>query len=172
MTKTTQNLQEGMNISVKEKIQSLIIAILIPLVVGVVSSLLTVQNVGLFEVLVKPPLSPPGWLFSVVWPILYIMMGISSYLISTSSGSAEEKSAALRSYALQLAFNFFWSIIFFNFQFYGLAFVWLVIMWVLIARTIKLAYPLTKAGALLLVPYLLWVTFAGYLNLGIYLLNR
>ncbi len=155
----------------KLNLKTLIIAILIPLVVGSVSGYLTSSSVDIFESLVKPPFAPPAALFPIAWTILYILMGISSYLIYMSSGSEAQKYAALRVYALQLAMNFFWSIIFFNYQLYAIAFLWLVAMWILIALTIKLAYPLTKLGAYLLIPYLLWVTFAGYLNLGIFLLN-
>ena len=121
-----------------------------------------------FENLQKPALSPPGWLFPVVWTILYILMGIASYFVLVSK---KPNQIALTVYIIQLIFNFFWSIIFFNFELYLFAFVWLVILWLLILTTTILFYQIEKISGYLMILYLLWVTFAGYLNLSIYLLN-
>ncbi len=150
---------------------ALIGAILIPLAVGGFSAILTGGNMKIFGELAKPPLAPPGWLFPVVWTILYTLMGISSYLIYVSAAPKEQKNTALLSYGIQLAVNFFWSIIFFNMEAYLLAFLWLVLLWALIVLTVKHFAKISKPAARLLVPYLLWVTFAGYLSYGIYLLN-
>ncbi len=155
----------------KINFKSLIIVILIPLFVGWLSGFIASDSVEAFNSLIKPALSPPASIFPFAWTILYILMGISSYLILTSYGNQDDKMLALRAYAAQLFLNFFWSIIFFNLEMYGVAFIWLVMLWIAIVVTIKRAYPLTKLGAYLLVPYLLWVTFAGYLNLAIFLLN-
>ncbi len=152
--------------------KKLIICILIPLLVGGISALLTRNSMATFESVAKPPLSPPGWLFPVVWTILYILMGIASYLISTSKGPKTLSDSALAIYGLQLVFNFFWSIIFFNMEAYLFAFVWLIALWLLILWTTVAFYKIDKTAGLLMIPYLIWVTFAGYLNLGIYLLNR
>ncbi len=130
--------------------------------------LLTQNNMELFESINKPALAPPGWLFPVVWTILYILMGIASYLILTSG---KPDAGALTVYGIQLAFNLFWSIIFFNLKRYLFAFVWLILLWLLILKTALLFYQISKSAGYLMLPYLLWVTFAGYLNFFIYLLN-
>ncbi len=152
--------------------KKLIISILIPLLVGGISAFLTRNSMETFESVAKPPLSPPGWLFPVVWTILYILMGVASYLVSTSNGPKTFSDSALAIYALQLVFNFFWSIIFFNMQAYLFAFLWLVALWLLILWTTVSFYKINKTAGLLMIPYLIWVTFAGYLNFGIYLLNK
>lgn len=154
------------------KKDELAISILIPLAVGSVSSLFTRNSMAAFGQLDKPPLSPPGWLFPVVWFLLYVLMGIASYIIYQKGTDQEEVIQALRIYALQLVFNFFWSIFFFRFEWYLFAFFWLVALWILILFTILQFGKLSKAAAYLMIPYLIWVTFAGYLNLGIYLLNK
>lgn len=153
----------------KAETKTLIKAIAIPLVVGGVSGFLSRNGMEIFDTLNKPPLSPPGWLFPVVWTILYVLMGIASYLVFQSED--EGKSVALKLYALQLAFNFFWSLIFFNGQWYLLAFFWLIFLWGLILLTTIAFKNIDIRAGWLMVPYLLWVTFAGYLNLMIYMLN-
>jgi len=149
----------------------LIICLAIPLVVGGAAGLLTMNSMEAFEALNQPPLSPPGWLFPVVWTVLYVLMGIASYLVSVSDAPQEEKARALWTYGIQLAFNFLWPIAFFNLKWYLFAFLWLVILWILILITALRFGRIRKPAGYLLVPYLLWVAFAGYLNLGIYLLN-
>lgn len=141
----------------------------VPLLVGGLSALLTRSGMQTFETLTKPKLAPPGWLFPVVWTILYILMGIASYLVITSE---KPNRAAIIVYALQLVFNFFWSIIFFNLELYLFAFIWLIALWLLILAATYLFYQISEPAGYLMIPYLLWVTFAGYLNLSIYLLNR
>ena len=150
--------------------KKLITAVIIPLLVGGLSALLSMGGMREFENITKPPLSPPGWLFPVVWTILYILMGIASYIISESE-LAFRKTTALWVYLVQLFFNFFWSIIFFGFGWYLFAFIWLLILWLLILLTTVLFYRISKPAGLLMIPYLLWVTFAGYLNFAIFLLN-
>ena len=149
----------------------LIICITIPLAVGSLSGFISARAMDSFSQLNQPPFSPPGFLFPIVWTILYILMGIASYLVLTSGQSQTKIKDAMITYGLQLFFNFFWSIIFFNLEWYMFAFVWLVVLWVLIFNTIISFYEISKTAAYLLIPYLIWVTFAGYLNLGIYLLN-
>lgn len=121
-----------------------------------------------FEMVNKPPLSPPGWLFPVVWTILYVLMGIASYLVLTS-GKPDD--IALKAYGIQLAVNFMWPILFFNLNLYLFSFIWLVALWLLVYQTIRLFWSASKTTGALMIPYLLWITFAGYLNLGIYFLN-
>jgi tryptophan-rich sensory protein len=150
--------------------KKLIICVLIPLAVGGLSAWLTRNSMESFDNLTKPPLSPPGWLFPVVWSILFVLMGIASYLVLVSDKPARSKTA-LTVYGIQLAFNFFWSIIFFNFEMYLFAFIWLMILWLLIILTTVLFWRIDKRAGYLMLPYLVWVTFAAYLNFGIYLLN-
>ena len=156
-------------IFLKIRWKKLLICIAVPLAVGGLSALLTGNAMESFNDVAKPPLSPPGWLFPVVWTVLYLLMGFSSYLIAEAK---EPTDAALAVYGLQLLFNFFWPIIFFRFERYLFAFIWLVLLWLLIAATILLFRRISKTAAYLLLPYLLWVSFAGYLNFGIWTLNR
>ena len=139
----------------------LIICLAIPLVVGGAAGLLTMNSMEAFEALNQPPLSPPGWLFPVVWTVLYVLMGIASYLVSVSDAPQEEKARALWTYGIQLAFNFLWPIAFFNLKWYLFAFLWLVILWILILITALRFGRIRKPAGYLLVPYLLWVAFAG-----------
>lgn len=148
--------------------KQLIIAIAIPLAVGGISAFLTKDSMDLFDTVNKPPLSPPGWLFPVAWTILYVLMGIASYLVYTAEYTGN---GALFVYGIQLALNFLWSPVFFNLEAYLLAFVILVVLWVMILITIVKFHQVSRPAAYLLIPYIVWVTFAGYLNLGIYLLN-
>ena len=150
--------------------RKLIISILIPLFVGGLSALITKDSMAQFDTIDKPPLSPPGWLFPVVWTILFILMGIASYLV-WNAGKPYRAKTALAVYGIQLAFNFFWSIIFFNLNAYLFAFLWLIVLWLLIILTAFLFYRISKPAGFLLIPYILWVTFAGYLNFAIFLLN-
>ena len=149
----------------------LIINIAIPLLVGALSAWLTRDSMKTFEQLNQPPLSPPGWLFPVVWTILFTLMGIAAYLAVSSRATPEVQKSALWTYGVQLAFNFLWSIVFFNLRWFLFAFVWLIILWLLILATAVQFYRIHRAAGLLLVPYLAWVAFAGYLNVGVFLLN-
>lgn len=153
-------------------VKKLLICIAIPLLVGIVSGLISRSGMETFNQITKPPLSPPAILFPIVWSILYTLMGIASYLIVVSDADKTLKDNALTSYGLQLIVNFFWSIFFFNFGWYLFSFLWLVLLWVLILNCIFLFYEINKTAAYLMIPYLLWVTFAGYLNLAIYFLNK
>ena len=150
----------------------LFICIAIPVIVGIVSALLTRNSMELFQSIDKPPLAPPGWLFPVVWTILYILMGISSYLILESGESQEEIRKALTIYGYQLVVNFLWPTFFFNFGWYFFSFLWLVLLWVLVLIMILRFKDISKLAAYMNIPYLVWLTFAGYLNLGIWILNR
>lgn len=154
-----------------KKLKPYIISVIIALAVGGISALLTKNNMNIFEKINMPPLSPPSVVFPIVWAVLYILMGISSAIIYKNGTDREEVQSALKVYALQLAVNFFWSLIFFNMQAYLLAFVWLVLLWVLVIVMIVKFKKISPAAAWLQIPYLLWITFAGYLSLMIYLLN-
>lgn len=155
-----------MNVKWKE----LIFSIGISLGVGAVSGYVTKNSMSIYNELVKPPLTPPGWIFPVVWTILFVLMGISAYLIYISD--SKEKVQALQIYAIQLMLNFIWSLVFFNMQAYLLAFVILILLWISIMAMIKTFSEINPIAGKLQVPYLLWVTFAGYLNFAIYFLNK
>lgn len=122
------------------------------------------------EEIVKPPLSPPGIVFPIVWTILFALMGIGAARVYLSPASAA-RSRSLLIFIVQLIFNFFWPIFFFNLQLFGFAFVWLVALWILILWMILSFRKVDTAAAWLQIPYLLWVTFAAYLNLGVCILN-
>lgn len=155
----------------KIKWKTLLISIAIPLLVGGISGFITKDSMSTFASLNQPPLSPPGWIFPVVWTILYLLMGIACYLILTSGAPQENIVNAMNLYGWQLFFNFFWSFWFFNLHLYFFSFIWLIVLWILIFATIVSFARISKLAAYLMIPYLLWVTFAGYLNLGIALLN-
>ena len=156
----------------RRNMKSYIIGILIPLAVGLLSAYLTRDSMDLYESIVRPALAPPGIVFPIVWTILYTLMGIGSVMICNTDAPEQDKSRALTLYGLQLAVNFFWSILFFNQRAFLTSFVWLLLLWALIVAMILSFRKINKIAAWLQVPYLLWVTFAGYLNLMIYLLNR
>lgn len=151
------------------KLKPLVVSVLISLGVGGLSALLTSSSMEKYGQLNQPPLAPPGWLFPIVWTILFLLMGIAAYLVWMKNDP--DRKTALTLYAVQLAFNFCWTLIFFNLRAYGFALVWLVALWVLILLTMKYFYHTTPAAGWLMLPYLLWVTFAAYLNAGVWLLN-
>lgn len=156
-----------------KKIKPYIISILIALAVGGLAAWLTRNSMDIYSSINQPALAPPGWLFPIVWGILYVLMGISSGLIYTNeSVSPEEKSIALKIYGFQLIVNFFWSLIFFNLRNYLFAFFWILLLWVLIIFMIIRFVRIKPIAGWLQIPYLLWVTFAAYLNFMIYLLNK
>ena len=154
----------------KPNTKKLLISLGIPLAVGGLSALLSGSMSG-YAALNQPPLSPPGWVFPVVWTILYLLMGYASYRVATSGGPPEQVKRALTLYALQLLLNFLWSPIFFGLELRLAAFVILLLLWLLVCLTIHAFSALDERAGDLLIPYILWITFAGYLNLGVYLLN-
>ena len=128
---------------------------------------------NIYEEVSTPPLSPPSFLFPVVWTVLFVLMGISAAMVLTTGTSPlVKRKNALSVYGMSLFFNFFWSIIFFNLRAFLFAFVWLLVLLALIILTIVKYFKINRTAAYLQIPYALWVTFAGYLNLGIFILNR
>ena len=142
---------------------------MLPLAVGGCSALLTLSGMRDFDALAQPPLTPPAWLFPVAWTALYLLMGYAFYLVWTAP---KREKNALFAYGVQLSLNFFWSLIFFGAKSYLFAFFWLLMLLAAILWTALLFYRTRPAAGLLLAPYLAWVAFAGYLNFGVYLLNR
>ena len=124
-----------------------------------------------YGMVTKPPLSPPAILFPIVWTILYVLMGVGSYLMLTFDGRKEEIKSALSVYVWQLLVNFLWTTFFFNFGWYLFSFFWLVLLWILVLIMLIRFYRVSKVAAYINIPYLVWLTFAGYLNLGVYFLN-
>ena len=154
------------------KCKPCLISVAIALCAGSLAAFLVRDNIRLYAVLNKPPLAPPALLFPVVWTVLYVLMGIGSARIYLQKpADSYEVLDALLSYALQLILNFFWPIIFFNMLTFLFAFIWLVVLWCAIIKMIFKFSRIDTAAAYLQIPYLLWVTFAGYLNFMIYLMN-
>ena len=154
----------------KTNVKKLIIYLAIPLAVGGLGALLS-GGMGSYGTLKQPPLSPPGWIFPIVWSILYLLMGYASYRIGISDIGTEDREKALLFYGIQLSLNFLWPIVFFGFQAYWLAFLVLILLWAFIYLTMHLFGSIDEIAENCLIPYLFWVTFAGYLNLGVAILN-
>ncbi len=139
--------------------------------VGLVSGLLSRSGIAEYTAeATKPPLSLPAWLFPVVWTVLFALMGIAMAKIVLAAGHPAQKKS-MNLFIAQLIVNFFWPLLFFNLQAYGLAFLWLVALWVLVLATIRSFWKVDEQAAWLLTPYLAWLTFAAYLNLGVLMLN-
>lgn len=119
----------------------------------------------------EPPFSPPAIVFPIVWFVLYLLMGIGAARIDLAPPSAA-RTRSLFLYIVQLVFNFLWPIVFFNLQWFGFAFFWLIALWLLIFSMVRAFHEVDPLAAALQIPYLIWVTFAAYLNLGVWLLNR
>lgn len=146
--------------------------ILLAEAVGALSGWLTRDGSAAFaETVAQPPLSPPSWVFPVAWTILYALMGIGAARVAMTPPS-RARSKGLNLFIIQLVVNFFWSLIFFNAQAYGFAFVWLLLLWALVFAMRVAFAQVDSLAAKLQIPYLLWLTFAAYLNLGVWYLNR
>ncbi len=150
-------------------LKQLIISLAIPLGVGILVALLTMGSMQQFEQMAKPPLSPPGFLFPIVWTILYVLMGIASYIVYRSD--SPNKLYALIFYVVQLAVNFIWPLVFFNLEAYFFAFICILVLLVLVIITTVMFYRADKLAGILMIPYCIWVAFATYLNFGVFLLN-
>ena len=151
------------------KLKPLLVSLLLSLGPRGLSALRPRGSLERYGSLNQPPLSPPGWVFPVVWTILFTLMGIAAYLVWMRDSTG--RNGALALYGVQLVFNFIWPLLFFNLQNYALAFFWLLALWVLILLTTLRFFKETPAAGWLMVPYLVWVAFAGYLNAGVWLLN-
>ena len=138
---------------------------------GALSGWLTREGARLYSrTVLQPPLSPPAPVFPAVWALLYLLMGIGAARVWLRP-SSQDRTRGLALFGVQLAFNFGWSLIFFNGRAYGFALAWLAVLWALIAGMLVLFRRADRTAALLQVPYLLWVTFAAYLNFGVWVLN-
>lgn len=151
------------------KWKSLLINIAVPLLTGAIASLISREGFKEYGNVVQPALSPPGWLFPIVWTILYILMGISTYLIYEKDKTINKPSLIL--YAIQLAINFIWPVFFFGFKAYLFSFILLIVLTLFVVTMIIFFYKENKLSGLIQIPYLLWLIFASYLNLSVFILN-
>ena len=155
--------------SEKKKRIPIVVGAVLTLLAGGISALFTASSMDIYPILKQPPLSPPGILFPIVWSVLYALTGAAAGLVYFRAGSFHN--TAMRLYLLQLLFNVLWPVWFFNFRWFGFAFLWLVILWILIILTTYRFFKIVPLAGWLMIPYLLWVTFAAYLNLGVWWLN-
>lgn len=151
--------------------KQLIACIVIALGAGLFSTLPAPGIAQSYAALYQPPLAPPGWVFPVVWGVLYVLMGVASYLI-VQNPTGETRRSALGYYGVQLVVNLLWPVIFFRFEAYATAFFWLVLLWYLVFVTYQKFSELNRVAGRLLLLYLAWLTFAGYLNLAIAIAER
>ena len=156
---------------IRENWKTYAIGTAIPLAVGGVSALLTRDGMKVYnETVAQPPLSPPQWLFPVIWPILYTLMGIGVTRVYLEP-EGQDRTSALNLFAAQLIVNFFWSLIFFNAQAFGFAALWLILLLVLVGLMSFYFARTEKWAGAIQIPYLLWLSFALYLTLGVWALN-
>ena len=155
----------------KKKTVVNILLIITPLLIGIASSILTRDMMLEYGNLNKPFLAPPTVLFPIAWTILYILMGIGAALIYSKEEYNQYRSTGLTLHIVQLILNFFWSIIFFNMGQYVFAFIWLVILWLVVLSMLMNYKKISKTAFFLNIPYIVWLTFAGYLNLAVAILN-
>lgn len=151
--------------------KTLIFNLAVPLITGAVSGFLTRSAMQQYGQLNQPPLSPPSAVFPVVWTTLFLLMGISAYLVTMKRSDGLKSFDLPAVYWIQLIVNFIWPLIFFNLAIYGIALAWLILLIILVIYMIFQFHDITPAAGWLQVPYLLWLIFASYLNAGIWLLN-
>ena len=153
----------------KSNIKNYAVIILITLLGGIITGFVTMPGTQEYnDTVIKPLLSPPSIVFPIVWSMLYVLMAIAAAIVKNESNDKD----VLFPYWMQLFANYIWSFIFFGFHAYLLAFLWLILLFILIIVTIRSFYHTNKKAAYLLIPYVLWTAFAGYLNLAVYILNR
>lgn len=152
--------------------RNLFLSILICNLAGAIGSIFTMPAIdSWYGNLVKPALNPPSWVFGPVWTLLFVLMGVAAFIVYNYGWKKMEVKIALSIFGFQLILNTLWSIIFFGLQNPGLAFLELVLLWMAILFSIISFYRVSKKAAYLLIPYIMWVSFAGYLNLSLFLLN-
>ncbi|MBE6632063.1 MAG: tryptophan-rich sensory protein [Ruminococcaceae bacterium] len=151
--------------------KKLIKSILLPLAAGGLSALLTMNSMDIYDRIVKPSLAPPGFLFPIVWTVLYVLMGISAFLIKTSDADSVRISSALNIYTVQLILNITWPLLFFVYERFTLSFIWLLLLLIAVIVMTFRFYEINKTAGLLQIPYIIWLIFAGYLNYMVSVLN-
>jgi tryptophan-rich sensory protein len=154
------------------KIGELLVSIILCEIVGVIGSIFTIPNIPTwYAALVKPFFSPPNWVFGPVWTILFFLMGVAVYLVWENKKNINQRNLAIAMFGVQFFFNILWSFLFFGLKSPVLGLIGIVLLWLSIASTILSFYVVCKKSAYLMIPYLLWVSFALILNLSIMLLN-
>lgn len=150
----------------------LLTSLVVPQLAGAIGSLFTRDAISAWYIhLARPAFAPPNWVFAPVWTTLYVLMGIAAYLVWRESGKVKGVVIALSLFALQLLLNTLWSVIFFGLRNPGAALIEIVVLWLAIAATMFTFYRVSKTAMWLLVPYLLWVSFAAYLTYAFWALN-
>ena len=150
----------------------LAVAVIVSELAGVVGSIVTIPVIpGWYAALAKPALDPPGWVFGPVWTLLYALMGLAAFWVWKKGWHKKEVKVALSLFIFQLLLNVLWSLVFFGLHSPLWAFVNIVLMWLAIVATMIAFWKISRPAFYLLVPYILWVTFAAYLNLAIVMLN-
>lgn len=150
----------------------LIINILIPVIGGYIVSYINRNSYQIYDKLKKPYLTPPSMVFGIVWTILYILMGIAAYRIYMKNKKNSDDKGAYFFYLVQLIFNLAWSFLFFTFRLYGISFIWTIILIVLVIITFIKFIKIDKIAGLLLIPYLIWLFYASYLNFFVWVFNE
>jgi len=156
----------------KKEVIKLLVSIILPLGLGAIAGMFTSQSVSeWYETLNRPSFNPPNWIFGPVWTTLYILMGISLFLLWKQDVS-KERNRAIIVFLIQLLLNFCWSFIFFYFNLIGIALVEIILLWISILMMLVLFYKIRPVAAYINIPYFIWVTFATILNASYYFLNR
>ena len=150
-------------------IKKLLFYIITTILIGVIPSIFVFKSMNVYNSLNRPPFSPPSIVFPIVWTILYMLMGISIYIIMQSKRKLKKNARLI--YYIQLITNALWSPIFFGFEEYFLAFLWILMLIVFVITMIFTFYKISKKAAYIQIPYLLWLLFASYLNFGVFVLN-
>lgn len=146
---------------------TLLLAILLPMVIGIAAASLSHEGMQLYKTMAKPPLAPPSIVFPIVWTALYLMMGIASYLILKTEAADDKKVMANTLYLIQLVMNFFWPIVFFSLRLYTVALIWLAGMYAVVIACTVYFFIINRKAGWLMIPYCVWLGFAGYLNMAI-----
>ena len=153
------------------KFNKMVFYILTPLILGSIASSMMGDAAGICDTLVRPMISPPVWLFVPMWTVMFVLMGTAAFLVGDSYADIAAKRRGRRLYYAQLAVNFMWPIIFFRVRNFGLAFAWVVLLLVLVVAATVTFYDMRRKAGWLMVPYVAWVAYAGYLNYVIWMMN-
>ncbi len=151
---------------------SIIINILIPNLIGIISSSLSSDSMSQYNRLKLPKVHPPGWVFGIVWVAIYIMIGIASHLIWNSVINPSSLLIAYAIYGTNLFFNFMWSLIFFRYMKRGIALLWIIMLDIIVIYNLVVFYEINSLAGMLFIPYILWALFATWLNYSVWRLNK
>ena len=155
----------------KNSVKNIVTLILFSAVLIFAGYLGSVNSKEYYSMLILPDFAPPSWLFGVAWAVIYALMILSAVIIEKYVVNGMYKKDALGSYWLQLIINVIWPWLFFVFKFNLLSFVWIVVLFIFVYITFKKFYKLNKLSGVLLIPYLIWLVYAAYINLGVFILN-